>query len=234
MVGHGETITVAPIKSRKCNCFRCFGFGVLGFAVAFGLLFLWSHRVIGDPTTADDSILWPDTVKRGPMLVQVHGLGVIERAEGSETLFARVQIPETQSNEVKVGQECEVDTRNGIARGHVEGVGVEVTNGTRAVDISIAGPLPTSVMEGLNVDGTITIRTLENVVYVGRPVHGEPWSTVGLFKYTYDGREAVRVQVKLGAASVNEIQILSGLKPGDKVILSDMSMWDGQNRIKIN
>lgn len=88
-------------------------------------------------------------------------------------------------------------------------------------------------MEGLSVDGTITIRTLENVVYVGRPVHGEPWSTVGLFKYTDDGRDAVRVQVKLGETSINEIQIVSGLKPGDKVILSNMSMWDGQNRIKI-
>lgn len=206
-------------------------YAAIGFTIVSGLIIL--KLLTGEGPTVGDVLLWPDTVKQGPMLVQVHGLGEIVRAQRSHSLFARVQIREGQSNEVRAGQECEVDLRNGIVRGHVAGVGLEVVNGTRAVDISIAGPLSQSVAEGLTVDGTITIRTLENVVYVGRPVHGEPWSTVELLKYTDNFREAVRVQVKLGETSVNEIQIVSGLKPGDKVILSDMSMWDGQNRIKI-
>jgi hypothetical protein len=84
------------------------------------------------------------------------------------------------------------------------------------------------------VDGTITIENLTNVLYVGRPVHGEPNSTVGLFKVSPDGSEATRVQVKLGRASVNTMEVLSGLNEGDVVILSDMSNWDAVDRIELS
>jgi len=70
-------------------------------------------------------------------------------------------------------------------------------------------------------------------LYVGRPVHGQSDSTVGIFKLDADGSEASRVNVKLGRSSVNTIEILSGLNVGDKVILSDMSAWDTFDRIRL-
>jgi len=50
---------------------------------------------------------------------------------------------------------------------------------------------------------------------------------VMLFKIEPDGHSAKKVPVQFGAASVNRIEIKSGLQPGDKVILSDMSQYDG-------
>ena len=71
------------------------------------------------------------------------------------------------------------------------------------------------------------------VLSVGRPAYGQPESTVGLFVLDLDGKSARRVQAKLGRASVNAIEVVQGLKPGDKVIISDVSQWDGQERLRI-
>jgi HlyD family secretion protein len=148
-------------------------------------------------------------------------------------LKATVQIPETQAKDVALNQKAEVDTRNGIVAGHVTRIAGAVVNGTRDVDISFDAPLPPGAVPALSVDGTITIENLQNVLYVGRPVHGEPNTTVGLFRYSPDGKEASRVSVKLGRASVSTIEVLDGLNEGDKVILSDMSQWDTYDRIEI-
>jgi HlyD family secretion protein len=94
-------------------------------------------------------------------------------------------------------------------------------------------PLPQGARADLSVDGTIEIENLKDVLYVGRPVHGQSDSTVGIFKLDENGTDAMRVNVKLGRSSVNTIEIVSGLKVGDKVILSDMSAWDNFDRIRL-
>jgi HlyD family secretion protein len=107
------------------------------------------------------------------------------------------------------------------------------SNGTVGVDVILEGALPPGARPDLSVDGTIMLEVLTNVVYVGRPAFGQENSTVGLFVVQPDG-EAVRTNVKLGRSSVNTIEILEGLKPGDQVILSDMSSWDEYQRIRLN
>ena len=77
------------------------------------------------------------------------------------------------------------------------------------------------------------IERLTDILFVGRPVHGEANSTVGLFKVVDDGKEASRVQVQLGRSSVNTVEIVKGLEVGDKVILSDMSAWDNYDRVQL-
>jgi multidrug efflux pump subunit AcrA (membrane-fusion protein) len=85
----------------------------------------------------------------------------------------------------------------------------------------------------LSVDGTITLEKLDNVLYVGRPAFGQEKQTVGMFKIDPDEKGATRVPVELGRSSVNTIEVLRGLKEGDKVILSDMSRWDNVDRIRL-
>jgi HlyD family secretion protein len=158
----------------------------------------------------------------------------LARVADPTRLKATVQIPETQAHDVLLNQKAEVDTRNGIVKGHVTRIAGAAVNGTFDVDISFDEPPPPSARPDLSVDGTITIENLVNVLYVGRPVHGEPNSTVSLFKVNADGSGATRVQVKLGRASVNTMEVLDGLKEGDMVILSDMSNWDAVDRIELS
>ncbi len=148
-------------------------------------------------------------------------------------LKAQLKIAETQAKDIQLGQKAEIDTHNGVIPGHVVRVDPAVQNGTRTVDVKLDGPLPAGAVPDLSVDGTVEIEHLASVVYVGRPAFGQPSSTVGLFKLTNKGKEAVRVQVKLGRASVNAVEIVGGLKERDEVILSDMSRWDGFDSVRL-
>jgi HlyD family secretion protein len=149
-------------------------------------------------------------------------------------LKAVLQIAETQMKDVRPGLDATVDTRNGIIPGRVIRIDPAATNGTVNVDVSLLGPLPQGARPELSVDGVVQIERLSNVVYMDRPVSGEPGTTIGLFKIDSDGKGASRVNVKLGRASVNTIEVLDGLKVGDRVILSDMSQYDSYQRLRLN
>ena len=159
---------------------------------------------------------------------------ILAKVAQPSRLKAELQIPETQAKDVTLGQVASIDTRNGIIAGKVVRKDPAAINGTITVDCSLEGPLPEGAVPDLSVDGTITIEKLANVVYVGRPVIGQAGAKVGLFKLDPDEKEAQRVTVSLGRSSVNTIEVVDGLKVGDKVILSDMQNWDAHNRIRLN
>ena len=158
----------------------------------------------------------------------------IARVAQPDRLKAVLRVPETQAKDIAVGQPVDIDTRNGVVKGKVMRVDPSVQNGTVTVDVSLEGAaLPRGARADLSVDGTIEIERLTDVLYVGRPAYGQAESTVGLFRLDPDQEHATQVQVKLGRSSVNTIEVVSGLKPGDKVIISDVSQWDGQQRLRI-
>jgi len=157
----------------------------------------------------------------------------LARVADPKKLKAEIKVAETQAKDVVIGQKATVDTRNGVVNGHVARIDPSVQNGTVTVDVAIDGALPQGARPDLSVDGTVEIENLRDVLYVGRPVHGQSDSTISLFKLVEDGSEAVRVNVKLGRSSVNTVELLQGLKVGDKVILSDMSQWDNYDRIRL-
>jgi HlyD family secretion protein len=164
---------------------------------------------------------------------QVAPGAVLAKVADPTRLKAQLQIPETEAKDLMLAQQASVDTHNGVVAGHVMRIDPAVVNGTVTVDVSLEGALPQGARPDLSVEGTILIERLKNVLYVGRPVHAEPNSTIGLFKVVDDGNEAVRVPVKIGGVSVNTVEILAGLKPGDRVILSDTSAWDNFDRLRL-
>ncbi len=158
---------------------------------------------------------------------------VLARVAQPTHLKAQLKIAETQAKDITIGQKASVDTHNGIIAGHVMRIDPAVVNGTVTVDVALDGELPQGARPDLSVEGTIELERLADVLYVGRPVHGEANSTVGLFKVVDDGGAAVRAQVQLGRTSVNTVEIVKGLQIGDKVILSDMSAWDNYDRVQL-
>jgi HlyD family secretion protein len=157
----------------------------------------------------------------------------LARVANPSRLKAEIKIAETQAKDIQLGQKAEIDTRNGIVEGRVARIDPSVQNGTRTVDVTLTGPLPKGAVPDLSVDGTIELERLNDVLFTGRPAFGQDQSVVGLFKMSGDGTNAERVQVKLGRSSVNTIEVLSGLKVGDQVILSDMSAYDAYDRIRL-
>jgi HlyD family secretion protein len=158
----------------------------------------------------------------------------LARVADPTKLKAQVKIAETQAKDIQIDEKTEIDTRNGVVNGHVIRVDPAVEQGTVTVDVAIDGELPKGARPDLSVDGTIELERLNDVIYVGRPAFGQENNTVGMFKLVGGSTEAVRTPVKLGKSSVNTIEIVNGLQPGDQVILSDTSAWDSHERIRLN
>lgn len=158
----------------------------------------------------------------------------LARVAQPDKLKAQLRIAETQAKDIEVGQKAIIDTRNGVIDGRVIRIDPAVQEGTVTVDVELIGALPKGARPDLSVDGTIELKRLDDVLYVGRPAYGQAESTIGLFKLLDDGETAVRTQVRLGRSSVNTIEVIQGLNEGDQVILSDTSAWDAYNRIRLN
>ncbi|MEM1181620.1 MAG: HlyD family efflux transporter periplasmic adaptor subunit [Acidobacteriota bacterium] len=148
-------------------------------------------------------------------------------------LKAEVRIPETQAKDVQIGQVAVIDTRNGKVDGRVVRIDPAVTQGTVTVEVKLVGDLPRGARPDLSIDGMIELERLEDVLYTGRPVFGQPNSTIGLFKVGPDGTTAELVRVRIGRSSVNTVEIVEGLNEGDEVILTDSSQWDDATRIRL-
>jgi multidrug resistance efflux pump len=178
----------------------------------------------------EDGVLQTQPLELGQWVVPGQVLATVAQPG---RLKAELRVPETQARDVVVGQSVDIDTRNGIVKGHVMRVDPSVQTGTVTVEVALDGALPKGARPDLSVDGTIEIERLNDVLHVGRPAYGQGESTVGLFKLDADGKYATRVPVKLGVSSVTTVQVLSGLKVGDRVITSDMSQWDNVERVKL-
>lgn len=148
-------------------------------------------------------------------------------------LKAEIRIPQTQAREIVVGQEAHIDTRSDTIQGQVSRIDPAVRQGTVTIDVSLPADLPSSARPDLSVDGNVVIEQLDDVIHVSRPTYGQANSSVSLFRLTDDGEYAERVTVQLGASSVNDIEVIDGLQPGEIVILSDMSSVDGFDRVRL-
>jgi HlyD family secretion protein len=164
----------------------------------------------------------------------------VARVADPGRLKAELRIPETQTRDIEIGQVADIDTRNGHVAGRVSRIDAAATNGTVTVDVQLTGELPRGARPDLTVDGTVELERLDNVVNVGRAAFAQENSTMSLFKVTQGCQipqmdcEAVRTQVRFGRSSVNTIEVLEGLQPGDQVVLSDMSAWDSHDRVRLN
>jgi len=159
----------------------------------------------------------------------------LARAADNTKLKAQIKIPETQVRDVALGQIGQIDMRNGsIVAGTVSRIDPAVREGTVLVDVTFSGAtLPRGARPDLSVEGTIELEHLNDAVYVGRPAFGQDDSTIGLFKLDPDGSLAGRVKVRLSRGSATKAVIEEGLRPGDRVILSDTSAFDSHERIQL-
>lgn len=148
-------------------------------------------------------------------------------------LKAVLRIPEVQAKDLAIGQAAKIDTRNGIIDGRIGRIDPAVESAAVRVDVLLEGELPRGARPDLSVDGTIEIERLDDVLHVGRPAYGQAESTVGLFRLQPGSGEAVRVPVRLGRSSVSTIEIVSGLREGDVVILSDLSSFEAVDRMRL-
>jgi multidrug efflux pump subunit AcrA (membrane-fusion protein) len=157
----------------------------------------------------------------------------LARVADTRSLMARLQVPEVQAKDVALAMPVSVDTHDGLIQGTVARIDPAVHEGSVRIEVDLQGALPPGARPDLSVEGRIRVMRLRNVLWVGRPALGQSDATMSLFRLDPGSDTATRVPVRLGAASIDRVQILKGLAAGDKVILSDTSIWDKYNRIRI-
>ncbi len=176
-------------------------------------------------------VLQQMTVEEGQQVTPGTNLA---RVVEPQHLKAELKIAETQVKDIQIGQSAQIDTRNGIIPGHVSRMDPAAEQGTFKVDVALDGDLPAGARPDLTVEGTIELERLNDVVYIARPAFGQANSSIKLFKLDPDGNNATRVEVKVGRSSVNALEILEGLQPGDRVVISDTSALDAFDHIRLN
>ena len=194
-----------------------------GMTIALGAAVMFGQEAV-----VQRSIIFIDTVKRGDMTRTVRGLGTL-----TEKMRAELKTPEAQARQITSGQAAFIDTRVGIMKGTVVEINPAAVDGSVTVKVQLEGDLPAGVRPGLEVDGTIDVEELKDVTYVGRPASGSPESAGTLFKLDPDKQHVTRVRVQFGRNFAHAIEVRSGLRPGDQVILSDMSAFDASNRLRL-
>jgi multidrug resistance efflux pump len=158
---------------------------------------------------------------------------MIAKVVQPDRLKAVLRVQENQARDVALGQSAVIDTRIGLVRGRVSRIDPSSSGGMVTVDIALTDSLPRGARPDLSVDGTIEIERLGEVLHVGRPTYGQANSTIGLFRLSPGGDEAMRVQVTLGRTSANAVEIVAGLEAGDLVILSDMTRFGAVDRVRV-
>ncbi len=169
-------------------------------------------------------------VEEGQQLLAGANIG---RIVDPDDLIAQVRISENQAREIALDQPATIDTRGSLVSGRVVRIDPTVTDGTVQVDIELNDSLPRGARPDLSVDGLIELERLSDVLHIGRPAYGQPESAISLFRLNDNGH-AERVPVRLGRASVNRVEVVSGLMAGDRVILSDLSSHAGHDRLRLN
>jgi HlyD family secretion protein len=157
----------------------------------------------------------------------------LARVSDPTRLKAQIRISETQTKDLAIGQKAAIDTRSGVIPGRVTRIDPASQGGTVGVDVMLDGPLTPGARPDLSVDGTIELERLADVLFVESPAFGQENSTISLFRIAADG-QASRVPVKIGRRSVQFVEVVDGLQEGDRVILSDMSQYDGYDRLRLN
>jgi RND family efflux transporter, MFP subunit len=151
-----------------------------------------------------------------------------------DELIAEVRIPQTQIQQIAIGQSATVDTRTSKIRGEVSRIYPAVINGTVQVNLNLIGPLPRETRADLSIDAVINISNMQDSLYIRRPVHASADTTVEMYKLTDNNNYAEKIRVELGVASTDSIQVLSGLDVGDKVVVSETTSWGSHKIVKIN
>ncbi len=148
-----------------------------------------------------------------------------------DNLVAMLDVQDFQVRDVVPGQTVTIDTRASKIAGKVVRIDPAVVNGVVKVEVALEGQIPADARPDLSVEGIIEVERKADALFVNRPTFAQSHSKIALYRVDDGGGSARRVNVELGRASTRQIEIVSGLKEGDRIIVSDSSAWESHDQI---
>lgn len=158
----------------------------------------------------------------------------IARVANPEKLIAELQVQEVSAEKLNLGLAVEIDTRNELLTGEIVRIDPRVDRGNVQIDVAFTSELPVSIRPDLSVTGTILVENISNTLFIDRPAGVSANSESLLYVVDPASDVATKVSVSFGSASVSQIEVLSGLNIGDKVVLSDTAEFKHYQSVQIN
>jgi HlyD family secretion protein len=196
----------------------------------FALVVITAIAQQAEPTVSKDS-LSVHRVERGAMPLR-------EIAHGSISSIAppraTVILSAEQRARVRIGQTSSIQIAPpAVLAGKLRRIDQSTSNGTITAELELADALPEGASIGAKIGALIEVGVAKDVLFFGRPADARPQSTSSVFVLEPDGEHARRVVVEYGRQSGSLIEILKGLSEGDRVIVTDMSRWEGHDRVRL-
>lgn len=153
----------------------------------------------------------------------------VGRIAPHDNLVAILDIQDYQASNIRVGQSVHIDAHGSAIQGKVVRIEPTVNNGVVNAEVEIMDKLPPDLRANQSIEGVIDIAQRQDALFVARPQLAKGNGRTAVFRL--DGDTAVRTPVAFGLVSTRHIEVLSGLKPGDRIIVSDSAAWENHERI---
>ncbi len=158
---------------------------------------------------------------------------VLAKVADPTKLEAVLDVPGAQARDVAIGQPASLEVSGTTLAGRVARISPSVQEGHVRVEVRLLDPLPPGARPELLVRGAIETDRIPDAVFVERPANASANQTTHVYQVDPDGRFATTQRVEFGRLSATNIEVRAGLEPGDEVVLSEMSKYEGHERIEI-
>jgi len=147
-------------------------------------------------------------------------------------LEVELEVPETYVNDLGLGMRAEITVNGATTTGKLSALSPEVVKNQVLARVRFDGQQPAGLRQSQRVQARLLIDEKANVLMLPRGPFVE--SEGGRFAYLVQDGVAVRTPVRIGATSVNAVEIVSGLKQGDKVVVAGTETFENAKRVSIN
>lgn len=147
-------------------------------------------------------------------------------------LEVEVEIPETYADDIGLGMNAEIMIGSVKAMGKLSAMSPEVVRNQVLARVRFEGTQPPGLRQSQRVTARLLIEEKPNVVMVARGPFLE--SEGGRYAYVMRDGVAVRTPVQIGATSISAVEIISGVKPGDKIVIAGTDSFENAERVSIN
>jgi HlyD family secretion protein len=147
-------------------------------------------------------------------------------------LEVELEIPETYVADLGIGMTAEITINGVTAKGKLSALSPEVVKNQVLARVRFDGAQPSGLRQSQRVSARLLIEEKPNVLILARGPFVE--SEGGRFAYLVQNNIATRIPFKLGATSISAVEILTGLKEGDKVVVAGTDQFENAEKVSLN
>ena len=168
-----------------------------------------------------------------PQGTQVVANGPVLSVVDLSRFEVEMKVPESFARDLGIGMPAQITSNGAKFAGEIAAVSPEVVNGEVTARVRFAdGKQPPGLRQNQRLSVRVVMDTKRNVLKVERGPFVE--QDGGNFAYVVDGGSAARKPIRTGAASLDAIEITSGLQAGDRIVVSGTDQFDNADRVRIS